>query len=340
MKRSIINIIEEAEDFPSLSIVAIRLNQLVSDPDVSLHAIGSMIENDAAMVTRVLKNVNSGYYKLSSQVTNIHQAVSLLGLKTIRNIIYSVSLLDTFTHTNNEQYANLFIRSICAGVAGDLLSEVTHQKNRSEIYLSSLLQNLGKFVFMFYLNREYINLLDEARDRAIDMFVLEKNYLKIHNGQAGTIIAEKWNLPKVVTLAIRYQYNINIIFKKTFSPEEAEIIKHAYLAGLAADIFLDWNKASRIAQFRKAYDVLVGEHNKTKADDILAAIPQLVNNLSSGFSLINIKIPELSEIFKIADEELIHSKSIYNRTYTELVASNAELKKIRNEFTLTDLHHN
>ena len=105
MKRSIINIIEEAEDFPSLSIVAIRLNQLVSDPDVSLHAIGSMIENDAAMVTRVLKNVNSGYYKLSSQVTNIHQAVSLLGLKTIRNIIYSVSLLDTFTHTNNEQYA-------------------------------------------------------------------------------------------------------------------------------------------------------------------------------------------------------------------------------------------
>jgi len=216
----IIKIIEEAEDFPSLPNVTFQLHQLMSNPQVSLHSIARLIETDSAIVTRILKAVNSGYYMLKHPVSDIYHAVSILGFHAMRSIVMALSFSKIFPIDKLPAYGNLFKRSMCASVACDLFSDISNIKNRSDAYIASLLQNLGSFVFMYYLKDDYQKILEEAKELGINLPVAEKNNLKFTNAQAGVIIAEKWKIPDAIILAIRYQNNIKLANKKILKKEE------------------------------------------------------------------------------------------------------------------------
>ena len=93
---NIIQIIENAEDLPALPHTIAKLFKLANDPDVSLYTVSKLIENDAAMSVRVLKTVNSEIYRFNNEIKNVKQAVSILGIKALRNVAFTVAMLDIF----------------------------------------------------------------------------------------------------------------------------------------------------------------------------------------------------------------------------------------------------
>jgi len=82
-------------DIPTLPTIFTEVNKLLQDYDAPIKRLGAIIEKDQAMVTKILKLVNSTFYGFSSQITNINHAVIILGFNTIRNAIVSVSIIPT-----------------------------------------------------------------------------------------------------------------------------------------------------------------------------------------------------------------------------------------------------
>jgi HD-like signal output (HDOD) protein len=332
---NIIEIIENAEDFPTLPNITFQLNQLMSNPEVSLHSISKLIETDSSMVTRILKNVNSGYYKLNAPVSNIYQAVSILGVRTMRDITVMVSFSNLFPQEDLHAYRSLFYRSLCAGIASNLLSDISKTTSRSESFIAALLQNLGAFVFMFYLGKDYLKIIEEAREYGVRLALVEKNILKITQAQAGAIIAEKWQLPNSVILAIRYQNNLKLAFKKNLGNEFNLIVKQSYLGGIVADIFLGWNKAAKIAQFKREYERLFSRQKSAPdAEDILASIPHLVQNQVESMNQNMEPLLSFDQIKEDANFELELLISKHNKLYNdyktiELLFSRSKSKGIR-----------
>ncbi len=327
---NIIEIIEEAEDFPTLPNITFQLSQLMSNPDISLHSVAKLIETDSSMVTRILKNVNSGYYKLSSPVSNIYQAVSILGIQTMRDVTLTVSFNNLFPQDGLLPYSALFYRSLCAGIACNLLSDITKIANRSEAFIASLLQNLGAFVFMFYMGKQYLNLIEEAKEYGVNLALIEKNKLKITQAQAGAIIAEKWNLPKPITFAIRYQNNLKLAFKKNLGKDFNAIIKQSYLGGIVADVFLGWNKSAKIAQFKREYRQLFS-HQKSvpDAEDILDSIPHLVQTQLESMKQCMKPLLPFEQIKRNADFELELLLSRHNQLYLDYKSIEQHLRSSR-----------
>lgn len=312
----IIKIIEEAEDFPSLPNITFQLNQLMSNPQVSLKSIASLIETDTAIVTKILKTVNSGYYMLKSPISDIHHAVSILGMQAMNSIVMAASFENLFPAKKLPVYGHLFRRSICACVASDLLADISGIKNRSESFVASLLQNLGSYVFMYFLNEEYIKILEEARGNGLNLANAEKSYLKVTNAQAAVIIAEKWKLPDAVTLAIRYQNNIKLANKKILKNEVIQVVEHSYLSGIVADIFTGWNKSVKIAQFRREYIRIFSKYeNEYRYNYILGLVPKFVNHMIKSMNKNVSPVPSLEETFKEADFELEMFMNRYNSMY-------------------------
>ncbi|KAA3615096.1 MAG: HDOD domain-containing protein [Calditrichaeota bacterium] len=323
----IIKIIEEAEDFPTLPNITFQLNQLMSKEDVSLHSVAKLIETDSSMVTRILKNVNSGYYKLNSPISNIYQAVSILGIRTMRDITLMVSFNKLFPQQELLPYSSLFYRSLCAGIACNFLSDITKIKNRSEAFIASLLQNLGAFVFMFYLGKDYLKIIEEAKEYGVKLALVEKNKLKITQAQAGSIIAEKWKLPQEIVLAIRYQNNLKLSFKKNFGPDFNAIVKQSYLGGIVADIFLGWNKAVKIAQFKREYGRLFHQYKSVpEAEDILHSIPHLVMGQVESMNQSMEPLLPFEQIKGNADFELELLLSKHNKLFSDFKNSESRLQ--------------
>ncbi|MEC7351753.1 MAG: HDOD domain-containing protein, partial [Planctomycetota bacterium] len=72
---------------PSLPSVALEVLELASREDVDLRDFERAIERDQAISIRILRTVNSSYYGLGKPCGSIRQAISYLGVKTLKALV-------------------------------------------------------------------------------------------------------------------------------------------------------------------------------------------------------------------------------------------------------------
>ena len=79
-------------NLPTLPAVAIRVLELTSGRDASVREIASVIENDPALASKVLRTVNSSFFGLSRRCGSIQQALVFLGLHSLKALVLSFTL--------------------------------------------------------------------------------------------------------------------------------------------------------------------------------------------------------------------------------------------------------
>src|SRR4028119_920274 len=80
----------------TLPEVTAKIIATVEDPRSSAQALHKIVSHDPALVTRILKVVNSAFYGLPGQIGSIERAIVLLGLNAIKNIAVAASLGQMF----------------------------------------------------------------------------------------------------------------------------------------------------------------------------------------------------------------------------------------------------
>src|SRR5215212_2616402 len=82
--RSLKDLLQGAQ-LPALPQSAIRLLELSKDPNNGPDEFASPIEADPGLTSQVLRFVNSSYFGLSRRIDSIRQAITLVGVRTIKN---------------------------------------------------------------------------------------------------------------------------------------------------------------------------------------------------------------------------------------------------------------
>ena len=327
---SIERIITEAEDLPSLPLITQKVLQLTFDPDVSIKKISRVISGDAALSLRFLKIVNSAYYGFTSDVKDIQQAVSILGVLAVRNVAITISLLDVFPIHQEHAYENLFKRSVTAAIAADFISQIEGTKAHPDVFLSGLLQNLGMFVLMRYLPEKYAGIIQTAQKFALDIVDVEEALLGTNHIKIGAFIAKRWELPVILRASVEYKNGVDGAMELAIPAEAKRLIKSVYLGGLAADIYWSWNKAQTIALFKKQLNALV-ECEQSTANDILSSLPHLV--LDSGFVEAGKEADFASygKMLEEAEEENLRSAFKKRNLYRMYFTAHSQNKKYKKE---------
>jgi len=319
-------IIMEADDLPSLPLVTPRILKMTLEEDASLEEMAKVISADAALSVRFLKIVNSAYYGFSSNITNIQQALSILGIMAIRNIAITLSLFDVFPVRQSQEYENLFKRSLTAAIAADFISQIDGKKAHPDVFLAGLLQNLGMFILMRYLPEQYHSILNTAQKFALDPFWIEEAELGTNHVRIGAQIGKRWQLPIIIRASLEYKNNVDAALGLKI-PEDAKVlIKATYLGGLAADIFWGWNKAQTIALFERQLTELFNAEKDT-ALDVLASVPHLIAD--SGFlgsDQVGL-VPSFKTIQQQAAEEILQSSLRQKQLYHLYHESRVALKR-------------
>src|SRR5215207_6784467 len=82
---------KSVQDLPALPTVVMRILKETESTDTCAQTIERMLGSEQALASKVLRVVNSAYYGLSGQVTSLSQAVMILGMPQVRNLVLSVS---------------------------------------------------------------------------------------------------------------------------------------------------------------------------------------------------------------------------------------------------------
>lgn len=186
-------------ELPLLPQVASQVMALAADATADAAKLSSLIHQDQALAAHVLRIANSPAYMPRSPVVSLQHAVAMLGINLLSEIAFTASLKSgAFQVPGHEDHVKLLWRhSLASGAFGKEVARM-RRVNVETAYLCGLLHGIGKPVVL----RTVANLAKELK-APLDKGMVEQ-LIEGYHTRVGTLIADKWGLPKQVTEAIAY----------------------------------------------------------------------------------------------------------------------------------------
>lgn len=192
-------------DLPSFSEVVMNTLNLLRDPDSSVQEISKQVESDPGLHVKVLRTVNSVAFGLASKVQNINHAISLLGNTRLEALVLSLAVQDTLSPVRSEYLdTGKFwrISAIRASLAKKL-AQMLHPATAVESFAAGLLQDMAVPILAEVHGKSYKDVLEKwENDPGSQLTELEMEQFGYDHTMAGSLMAEKWNLPLHIGTAI------------------------------------------------------------------------------------------------------------------------------------------
>ena len=199
----------DVQSLPSPPHLLIELTEALDSDDASAHSVGSVIEQDPAATAKVLQLVNSSAYTVGRKVSNVGQAVSLLGLHTVRGLVLMHDLIRTFDVAGGlpaEWMDELTLHSVETSRLCRMFAEGTDWE--SNAFTAGLLHEVGQLVLASMRPHEFARARDswreidaESADTAF-LCVTESAIIGFSHIDAGADLLRFWGLPDRVIEAV------------------------------------------------------------------------------------------------------------------------------------------
>ncbi len=201
------------KDLPTLPVIALEINRLLASDTTSVNNLSRIIAKDQAIVSKLLKLVNSSFFGVRSKVSSVEEAVVRLGFNSVRNVVVSVSIFESLTLAHPEDLGFSLVEfwehSIAVAVTSRYLSEKTGLQDPDDCFVAGLLHDIGLIVIARCFPESLVNILRKIKERNVSLYDIEKEVLPIRHNKIGEILAKKWQLPSSVCDALKYHHAPN-----------------------------------------------------------------------------------------------------------------------------------
>ena len=212
----------------------------ISDPGSSVSEIADLVVEDPALCARFLQIVNSAFYGLPTTVVDVGNAISLLGLKAVSQILLSsgsFTVLGPDAERAGFSFAELQRDSVIVSrLASSLVADAT---DAAAATTAGMLHDLGSLLFVRSRGREFVQLVGEASRKGIPQWQLEEKNFGMTHAEVGGVLLGIWGLPLDVVEAVAFHHSPQSL--------QADTINAAVAVHLARTL-LDDSRSSRDAR--------------------------------------------------------------------------------------------
>jgi len=228
LSKELVDIIDTMPQFPE-NIV--QINAQLNNPDLKLSDIATHISSDVALTADLLKLVNSVAFSLTNPCRSIADAVKLVGINGIKNLLYSLGSIKNLGNSSKEQ-RRLWRHSYRVAFYSYNISRNFYASDRAVVddsYVCGLLHDMGKVAF----DSAHPKLIEKFKKlcetKAVSPRLFERLAAGTNHSEIGALIAEKWHFPQVIADSIRFHHD------PTGAPESArKLVRVIYLANMIA----------------------------------------------------------------------------------------------------------
>ena len=297
-------------DLPAPPQAALALMKACSKPDVSNQELAKLASSDVVLNAELLRVVNTAFFGLSGQVQSVAKAITVLGVRALKNLVLCLSVRDSLRADELAGFdaASYWEVSLRRATAARLLGKVA-KLDPDECFTAGLLQDFGLLV-LFYLNPETakrwdeFSLLDpEAR------YQVELETFHTQHDTVAEMLAESWALPNELATALGKHHAC----VPGGGNDISTLCTVLHCADWAAAIFSASDAANVLDQTRirlcQAFGLDVGQ-----IDALLAEIPNEVESAGNALGLNIHQQGDFEKIMRDANLRLAEE----NLSYQEL----------------------
>jgi len=265
---------------PALPQSAIRLLELAQDPENGPAEFAVPIEADPGLTGQVLRFVNSSYFGFSREISNVKLAITLVGIRTIKNFALWSAVFSLMPNPKSGKFdlKSLWQDSLRRALFSRAVGKLLGQKDSEDLFAAALLQDMAIPLLSKELGEKYQAVI-EKRTEGKRLSELEKETFGWTHANAGAVIARGWSLPETFAELIEAHVDLDqYLGNVKENPGPVAVGLSALLPASSDD---NWTDA---AQFEKVYTQVVQDG---------PSIPEL-------FAQIDIDYEEFAPVLKLA----------------------------------------
>lgn len=218
-------IVRRIHDLPSLPAVVAELLASMEDDDIDLQQLARKISLDQALTAKTLRLANSSFYGMQSKVTNIQQAMSVLGFHSVRTLVTACGVIGGVPPVPGMllDFDGFWRHSIATAVWARALARRLRQ-SPDTAFTAGLLHDLGALVLATRFPTEYAEMEAWRREHGASVTDAQLQVFGVDDAQAGSALAAHWKFPQAIQDAISQHHR----------PAAAGLAQAVYLANLLA----------------------------------------------------------------------------------------------------------
>jgi len=192
-------------ELPSFSGTVMNVLATLRNPDFSMTEVAEQLQADPGLHVKILKTVNSAAFGLSTRVSNLHHAVTLLGRSRLETIVLSQAVngvLPTveFPFFDMRQF---WVSAARRASLARALAHHLHPTTQVESFTAGLLQDMALPVLITIKPKEYRIIMRRWKtEKESWLDTLEREALGYDHPMIGALMAEVWGLPEYLIIAL------------------------------------------------------------------------------------------------------------------------------------------
>jgi len=232
------NIVNNINSLPQFPEHILTLQKQIEDPKSEMADIGRQISMDPALTADLLRIVNSAQYMPTNRIDNISEAVRMVGMQGIKNLLLSYGsqkILGGETSNKKKLWDHSYKTAFFAFNLVKNFRQARGAKQVHELmddaYVGGILHDMGKIVF----SAAHPDLLNKIKilcsEKGLPISTFEELAAGMNHAEIGALIADKWNFPERLIASIRYHHDPG-----SASREYRDLVSVVYLANMLCEI--------------------------------------------------------------------------------------------------------
>jgi HD-like signal output (HDOD) protein len=194
----------------TLPEVTAQIISTVEDPRSSAGKLHRIISHDPALVSRILKVVNSAFYGLPGQIGSVERAIVLLGMNAVKNIAVAASLGQLFRGVklcNGFTAKDLWTHCIAVGVTARELARILKLPVADEAFLAGMIHDIGILVELQTWPEQLRAICTAVTSGGGNFCEIERRTLGVDHQMVGKALAEHWKFPMTCQQVAGFHHN-------------------------------------------------------------------------------------------------------------------------------------
>jgi len=189
----------------SLPAIVAQINQMTNDPTASAADIAQAIDQDTALTARLLKIINSPFYRFPSKIDTLSMAITVLGTRQLRDLVVAAAVIKRFQSKIDPAFniEVFWCHSITTAIASRLIALKLMLANSERFFVIGLLHDIGKMVMYLTLPNESITLMNELKKPDCDIANIERQIFGFTHDDVGVALMSAWHFPESIIEPVR-----------------------------------------------------------------------------------------------------------------------------------------
>ncbi len=202
-KIALLEQIQRNNNLLSLPQVLSEILQEVGKENFSPDGLARIILKDPSLTSRILSMSNSAFYQRYTEIKTVHQAISMLGVTTVKCLALSSSIFhsDKIAKESGIDPKEFFGYILSVAAACKKIAQTTSFPSPEEAFIAGLLNDVGLMFLLHHYPREYHRVLS-GEVKAGSLVEAEVAIFGVDHTEIGYHLADMWKIPVDIRNAI------------------------------------------------------------------------------------------------------------------------------------------